>query len=265
MLNKDGLLVYDISPEVTAFSTSRHCQGVSVDVYGKMNINPYCGDDATVVYKNRQILAKTLSIQESSIFLPHQIHKTTIKLIDKTFLDYSKQQQIDFLENTDGLVTQCKDICIGVSTADCVPLLLYDNVLRVAAALHAGWRGTLDNIAARGVDVMCRHYGSNPINIKVVIGPSICLESFEVGSEVLEKFLNKGFESSKISVEINGKPHIDLWAINISQLLNAGVLPQHIHSSNICTYLNCSDFFSARRLSINSGRIFTGIIIRSEL
>lgn len=208
MLNKNGLLIYDISPEVTAFSTSRHCQGVSVGVYSKMNINPYCGDNVTAVYRNRQILATTLSIQESSIFLPHQIHKTTIKLINQTFLDYSKLQQINFLENTDGLVTQCKDICIGVSTADCVPLLLYDNVLHVAAALHAGWRGTLDNIAARGVEVMCRYYDSHPMNIKVIIGPSICLESFEVGVEVLEKFLSKGFDSSKISVEINGKPHI---------------------------------------------------------
>lgn len=166
------------------------------------------------------------------------------------------------LEGIDALVTKEQDICIAVSTADCVPILLYSSEYRIAAAVHAGWRGTLNNIAGKTVATMTGKLGADPNKISAIIGPSISQEAFEVGAEVYEQFENKAFDMHEIATHINGKWHIDLWKANAMQLEAPGIRHENIHKANICTFSNCCDYFSARRLGINSGRIVSGIILR---
>ena len=167
---------------------------------------------------------------------------------------------LEELQDVDAVVTHLKDFCLCVSTADCVPILLYDRVKEVIAAIHAGWRGTVGRIVEKTLDVMKSQYGTEGEDVMACIGPSISLESFEVGDEVYAAFEEAGFDMSRIARKYE-KWHLDLWEANRLQLLAHGVLPEHIEVAGICTYQNHEDFFSARRLGIKSGRILSGIQI----
>ena len=114
-------------------------------------------------------------------------------------------------------------------------------------------------------------YGTRPADLVAQIGPGIHLDSFEVGDEVYDAFAHEGFPMESISKKYpvnNGgsksKWHLDLPECNRQQLLSAGVPGERITVSPICTYQQSDRFFSARRLGINSGRIFTGIVITSK-
>ncbi|MGN1213655.1 MAG: peptidoglycan editing factor PgeF [Bacteroidaceae bacterium] len=240
----------------------RHGAGVSVGNYGEMNINPFCGDDISNVNANKIILSKILGIKKQSIILPHQIHEECVKIISEKFFSLPTTTKNIFLENTDSLVTNLKNICIGVSTADCVPILLFDKRKNISATVHAGWRGTVRHIAQKTILKMCHHFNSIPSDIHAIICPSISKASFEVGEEVYNVFKkDKSYPTNLISEYTNGKWHIDLWEANKLQLIEEGVRNENIYIAGICTYRNYQDFFSARRLSVNSGRIFNGIMI----
>ena len=107
---------------------------------------------------------------------------------------------------------------------------------------------------------MRSHYGSEGKDIVACIGPSISLESFEVGDEVYDTFAEAGFDMNRIAKRYK-KWHLDLWEANRLQLLNQGVLPENMEVAGICTYQQHKDFFSARRLGIQSGRILSGIML----
>ncbi len=166
------------------------------------------------------------------------------------------------LNGVDALITDVPHVCIGVSTADCIPLLLYDPEHQATAAIHAGWRGTVARIAQKAVESMQIAYQTNPSKLLAAIGPGISLEHFEVGDEVYQTFVKAGFDMEKIARN-KAKWHIDLPFCNQLQLQEAGVQSANIQSTGICTYAQNNDYFSARKQGINSGRIFTGILIKN--
>ena len=252
------LHIYDISPDVMAFSTTRH-GGYGSGVYGEFNINRYCGDDETCIDNNAEALSLELNVKKDDIIMPHQTHGTEVMQIAKDFIPLPGNVKKMILEGVDALITDVKGLCIGVSTADCIPILIYDEAHHAAAAVHAGWRGTVKRIAMKAVSAMRVTYGSRPEDLTAVIGPGISLETFEVGDEVYEEFASAGFCMADISRRYD-KWHIDLPECNRSQLSAAGV--SDIRMTGICTYNNSADFFSARRLGVASGRIFTGMILR---
>ena len=139
-------------------------------------------------------------------------------------------------------------------------ILLYDASRQVIAAVHAGWRGTVGRIVEKTLEVMKSQYETECQDIIACIGPSISLESFEVGDEVYDAFAKAGFDMNGIARRYE-KWHLDLWEANRMQLLAHGVLPENIEVAGICTYQNHEDFFSARRLGIKSGRILSGIMM----
>lgn len=253
---------YDIDESVFAFSTRRLGGGVSQGAYGEMNINPYCGDSLEHVDANTIILSEKLGIDRNNIILPHQVHNTEIRAINSDFFSSTDCDRKRFLEGVDAVMTDLKGICIGVSTADCVPVLLYDKKKSVVAAIHAGWRGTVENIVKKSLQAMHDRYGCNYNDIKAIIGPSISKEAFEVGDEVYDKFATKGFDMKRISCIIDNRWHIDLWEANRMQMMELGVPEERIIVSGVCTYFNYEEFFSARRLSVNSGRIYSGIMLK---
>ena len=257
--DKPALLFYQLGTAVQAFSTMRQ-GGVSTGNYASMNINPYCGDNPLSVNQNRQMLAQAIGVAENRIILPHQTHSTNVLCIGHEIP--SRQD----LEDVDAVITQEKGLCIGVSTADCIPILLYDPITETIAAIHAGWRGTVRRIVSKTIRTMQNDYGVNPKNLKAIIGPGISLESFEVGEEVYEEFAIEHFDMNQIAKRYpsnNGeeKWHINLPLANSLLLAEAGLEEQNIHDSQICTYKEQTKFFSARRLGIKSGRIYTAIYL----
>ena len=137
-------------------------------------------------------------------------------------------------------------------------------------AVHAGWRGTVHRIVAKSIKMMDKPYRVSPASLYAWIGPGITLDAFEVGEEVYQQFASAGFDMNAIarrypsdsSSESDGRKwHIDLMECNRRQLVESGLKESHIYVSGICTYNNADRYFSARRLGIDSGRIYTGAVM----
>lgn len=252
------LLSYDIAAGVTAFSTMRH-GGVGEGEYSEFNINSFCGDSSESVSANKRLLAESIGIDSSHIILPHQVHGTEFRIIGPEFLQMPENVRNMILDGVDGVLTSVKGLCIGVSTADCIPVVLYDFANHAACAVHAGWRGTAGRIAQKAVAGMYAAFHSDPAGLKAVVGPGISLDSFEVGMEVYNQFAEAGFDMDAIA-KFYDKWHVDLKECNRLQLVAAGVPENNICVSGIDTFTS-EDFFSARRQGISSGRIYTAIML----
>ena len=146
----------------------------------------------------------------------------------------------------DALITTSPELWISIRTADCLPILLVDPVARVAAAVHAGWRGTVEQIASRTVAAMVE-LGAEVSGIRAAIGPGIGLCCFEVGAEVSPHF------------GAVGKTNVDLAAANERQLLEAGLALDRIWVSKQCTRCNPDLFHSYRRDGVQAGRMLSAI------
>lgn len=255
----------NLSPhkELMHFSTTIQ-GGVSEGNYATFNFGISSGDKLERVMENRNRLCVRLGITLDKLFIPRQTHSNHIHIIDQEFLQLPADKQQELLQDTDALLTQEKGIAIAVTTADCVPVLIYDPVKQVLGAIHSGWRGTVKKIASETVSLMVRKYNSNPKDLLACIGPSICRECFEVGQEVVDAFIKAGFSIEKIG---NKHPqpqkyHLDLWKANKILLEQAGILSQNIEISGMCTLTHPDLFFSARRQTIKSGRMLTGGILK---
>lgn len=259
-MEKLQLDYYEMGTGVVAFSSTRH-GGCSKGNYAAFNINRYCGDSEEDIRKNREALCRLLGVSDDRLVMPHQVHETKVAQIDEAFFSLSAEARQEAMEGVDALMTSLKGICVGVSTADCIPVLLYDPEVRAVCAIHAGWRGTVKRIVEKTVEAMKEAYGTRPQQLSAQIGPGIHLDSFEVGDEVYEAFEQAGFDMEPISKrpQNTSKWHIDLPACNRLQLLAAGLRPENVWVSPVCTFRQSADYFSARRLGIKSGRIFTGI------
>lgn len=161
--------------------------------------------------------------------------------------------------DTDAVFTDVPGLCLAVKTADCIPVLLYDHHLRSIAAIHAGWRGTVQNIVGRTIHAM----GSRGQDLSAVIGPGISLSSFEVGNEVYERFLLDGFPMERIARKMpsaTGAPkwHIDLWDANRWLLEQCGV--SDVYVAGVDTFTSPL-FYSARREGIDTGRNYNWICL----
>ena len=254
------LRYYDFGEGVIAFSSTRR-GGYSKGNYGEFNINRYCGDAPQAIRQNREALCQLLGISDHQVVMPHQVHLTEVAVIDETFLQLPAGEQQQQLEGVDALMTNVSRVCIGVSTADCIPVLLYDPEHHAVCAVHAGWRGTVQRIVAVAVDQMIKAYDAQPQNMMAQIGPGISLDSFEVGDEVYEAFEKARFEMPQISRH-DAKWHIDLPLCNRLQLEASGIPTHQIFVASDCTFKQPDTWFSARRLGIQSGRIFTGIMLK---
>jgi len=253
--------IFENYKEISHFCTTRQ-GGVSVGNYASFNLSPFSGDDSVHLEANHQLLCQKLGIETSKLIIPYQTHGTEIRIIDQDFIQLSSDKKIQYLSGIDALITELPGFCIGVSTADCVPLIFFDTLKKVIAVAHAGWRGTCARIAEKTVVTMVEKFKSNPTNILVAIGPSISAAVYEVGHEVVERFDTAGFEYSKIFTNRNDSVFLNLWEANRLTLLDAGILYENIEIVGICTYTEHERFFSARRLGIKSGRMLSGIMLK---
>ncbi|WP_314285580.1 peptidoglycan editing factor PgeF [Prevotella pallens] len=270
-MNKPELHFYELANNVVAFSSTRH-SGVSKGNYAAFNINRYCGDSPDAIEQNRKSLANCLEIDVNKLIVPHQIHSDSSRIIANEYFKLPANIREQIIEGVDAVMTNELNVCIGVSTADCIPILLYDTKHHAAAAIHAGWRGTVKHIVQKTIKEMGIVYQTKPQELQAVIGPGISLQNFEVGDEVYEQFANACFDMERIArrfrvmqpkeEELPLKWHLDLKLSNRIDMETMGVLPQNIIDEGICTYDNTNDYFSARKLGVDSGRIYNGIILK---
>ena len=271
LMNKPELHFYELANNVVAFSSTRH-SGVSKGNYAAFNINRYCGDSPDAIEQNRKSLANCLEIDVNKLIVPHQIHSDCSRIIANEYFKLPANIREQIIEGVDAVMTNELNVCIGVSTADCIPILLYDTKHHAAAAIHAGWRGTVKHIVQKTIKEMGIVYQTKPQELQAVIGPGISLQNFEVGDEVYEQFANACFDMERIAKRFRViqpkaeepplKWHLDLKLSNRIDMETMGVLPQNIIDEEICTYDNTNDYFSARKLGVDSGRIYNGIILK---
>ena len=271
LMNKPELHFYELANNVVAFSSTRH-SGVSKGNYAAFNINRYCGDAPEDIEQNRKSLANCLEIDVNKLIVPHQIHSDSSRIIANEYFKLPANIREQIIEGVDAVMTNELNVCIGVSTADCIPILLYDTKHHATAAIHAGWRGTVKHIVQKTIKEMGIVYQTKPQELQAVIGPGISLQNFEVGDEVYEQFANACFDMERIARrfrvmqpkegELPLKWHLDLKLSNRIDMGTMGVLPQNIIDEEICTYDNTNDYFSARKLGVDSGRIYNGIILK---
>ncbi|NDV55913.1 peptidoglycan editing factor PgeF [Parabacteroides sp. 52] len=245
------------------FITTRH-GGRSKGLYASMNLGEYGGDAPEDVAYNREVLCQSISLPTRQLFVANQVHESESLLLDTEFLSLSAEEQRTALQGIDALITAIPHTGIAVSTADCVPILLYAPDKKIVAAIHAGWRGTVLQIVLKTIQKMVNTFTCSPSLMRAGIGPSISKERFEVGEEVVDAFRMIGADLSRISNRNRhtGKSHIDLWEANRLQLIEAGLSAENIEVAGICTYTQSEDFFSARRLGIESGRMLSGILCK---
>lgn len=200
------------------------------------------------------------SILPYPVIQGHQVHGSRIAIIDRP--DMTRED----LEGYDAFITNLPGVAIGVRTADCVPILLYDPIHRVIAAVHSGWKGTVLKISKSTIHLLEERFDSLPADLQVVIGPAIGPDSFQVGEEVVEKFRDAGFPMPKIwsfqgtgdGSPMSGGDHIDLFQANRWILEACGIRPENIRVHALDTYQDPS-FFSARREGVQCGRNINSI------
>lgn len=193
----------------------------------------------------------------------HQVHDVRVARVDSP--DVSR----DDLQGYDALVTNVPGGCIGARSADCIPVLLYDPVKRAAAAIHSGWRGTVSRICRKAITRMTLEYGTEASDLLAVIGPGICKDCFQVGTEVALEFRNEGFDMEriwdfrgpKVDGDITGGNHIDLPEAVRETLIDCGVKAANIQVSDLCTFDRTDILYSARKEGRECGRNISAICI----
>lgn len=186
---------------------------------------------------------KEFNISKNKIYLPIQKHTNKIHLLDSDLKPVV----------ADAVITDKKHILIGVLVADCVPILIYDNIRGIIGAVHAGWRGTAKQILKETITAMQERFGSIPAEISVAVGPSIRQCSYEVDEDVhqaVQKATGKGDYFSRQG----NKYFIDLSSANRIQALDMGISPDNIWQSEDCTFCNPHKYYSYRHSGGSTGR-----------
>lgn len=262
-----NLLLFDILDKeegIVHFSTTR-MGGVSNGPYSSFNMGNFSDDNPLNIFQNRNILARMFYMDISKFVIPHQTHGTKVLKIDEEFMNLDSASLIETLYGIDATITDIKGIFLCATTADCVPIIVYDKVSESVAAIHAGWKGTSGRITENTITEMQKQFGSNPGDMIACIGPSISAEHYEVGDEVVDLFSKKGFTISDPEVGFRNrntsKYHLNLKEINRRELIRLGIKEDNIEVADMCTYSLENLFFSARRQTVHSGRMLTGIMI----
>ncbi|MGA7192996.1 MAG: peptidoglycan editing factor PgeF, partial [Anaerolineales bacterium] len=157
------------------------------------------------------------------------------------------------LIQADAVFTDKPDVTLYMRFADCVPILFYDSKQGIVGLAHAGWLGTVRGMTSAAVTKMREHYGSKPENIYAAIGPSIGVDHYEVGADVIAK-VQESFnsDSERLIESRNGKTYLDLWSANFMQLQKSGV--EKIEVAGLCTACHLDDWFSHRAEKGKTGR-----------
>jgi polyphenol oxidase len=224
---------------VNGFST--RLGGVSAFPENSLNLAGFDEDDHANIFENRRRFLAAVG-GEYKLTTVWQVHGDTVKLV-------SNADDADATEErADAAASGLEGLLVGVKTADCVPILLGDPVRNAFAAVHAGWRGTVRSIAAKGVKKLEEMFASEASNLVCAIGPAACGKCYEVGQDVIDDFQREfGGEAEKyFRPTRGGHALVDLHAVNRDQLIGAGINRANIYTASLCTMERTDLFFSYR-------------------
>lgn len=202
------------------------------------NLSLTVGDDPELVAKNREAFFNELGFTTSQIAIQKQIHSEIITIVEQPGL----------IGESDGMITTKMNLGITVSTADCVPIFVYDKMNKVIAGIHSGWRGTQKQLLLKALVILSEKFNSDPEDLNVYIGPSIAQRNYEVGEEVAEQF------DQKYSMRINGKIYLNVVQANLDMIYDFGISKDQVEVSQLCSYEEKELLHSYRRDGKLSGR-----------
>lgn len=234
--------------ELVNHGFSTRLGGVSEGMFSSMNLSFVRGDEEERVQENYSRIAEAIGVEKQKIVCSKQTHTTNVIVVGEKEAGNGVITP-NVLEDVDGMITNEPGICLATFYADCVPLFFVDPVKKAIGLSHSGWRGTVDKIGLVTIQKMMEEYGSNPCDILVAIGPSICQNCYEVSEDVIIEFkkkYGKKYWNKLFYNKGDEKYQLNLWKANEIVLLESGVLKEHIAVTNICTCCNSELLFSHR-------------------
>lgn len=222
--------------------------GASEGIYASMNLSYARGDRKEAVDENFRRIAEIMGREIQDFVLSDQTHTANVRKVTEEDRGKGIVYQKDYCD-VDGLITNERHIVLATFYADCVPLFLVDKKHRAIGLSHSGWKGTAGRMGEHTLLAMREAYGTNPEDVEIGIGPSICKDCYEVGEDLAEAFA-AGFPD-KVRKDIlfakgGGKYHLDLWKANEYIFRMAGVPKEQISVTDICTCCNPNYLFSHR-------------------
>lgn len=240
--------------------------GVSKGDFASMNVSFTRGDDKNAVLENYRRIAEIFKVTLSDIVVSHQTHTTNVLRVTKK--DGGKGIICDRdYENVDGLITNEKNLVLCTMYADCVPLYFADVKNNAIGLSHSGWKGTAGRMGKRTLERMAEEFNTKPEDVYVAIGPSVCMDCYEVSLDVIKAFSTVFTEAEMSQIcylKENGKYQLDLWKANEIILLNAGVLKEHIQVTRLCTHCNSDRMFSHRKTGDKRGNLGAFLCLKDD-
>lgn len=233
-------------PEII-FGMSTRNGGVSPGKFG-LNMSFRVGDVSENVCTNRKLFFDALGVDIKNIAFPYQEHTNIVQVVDS----------VSEFERCDALVTSKQNIFLAISVADCAPIILFDPISKVIVGIHAGWKGTVQRITEKAVKLLQNQFGVQPKNIIAFIGPSAGVCCYEVEEEVASQF-----PKECVNRKNNQKFLLDVKRTNMIQLLENGLLKEHIEIHEDCTISKSDLYHSYRQDGIESGRMLAVIGIKN--
>jgi polyphenol oxidase len=225
--------------------------GVSPAPWDSLNTGGSVGDAPEHVRENHHRMLDALGIPHDQVVTTWQVHSDAVLLVE------GPMDPAADLVQADAMITAQPGIALSMRFADCIPLLYYDPVRKAIGLAHAGWRGAVRGIAGKTVQAMERAFGTNPADLRVVIGPGICGACYAVGEEVVSAVRLRYGAQAPVFTVADGATHLDLWQTNALDLEQHGVAQIEVASQ--CTFEDDA-FFSHRRDAGATGRF--GVVIR---
>ena len=239
----------------SAFST--RLGGVSEGHYSSLNLSFDRGDDPARVLENFKRIGASMGVNVEDMVLSKQTHTTNVRVVTAEDKGKGVMRERNYTD-VDGMITNVPGICLVTSYADCVPLYFVDPVKKAIGLSHSGWRGTVGKIGKNTVQLMQENFGSKPEDLLAAVGPSVCMDCYEVSEDVIKKFRENYDENLWPEIfyqKENGKYQLNLWKANESVFLESGILPEHIAVTNVCTHCNPDILFSHRTTGNERGTL----------
>ena len=231
--------------------------GVSQGCWSSLNLSFDRGDDPEAVRENFRRIGAAIGVKPEDMVLSRQTHTTNVRVMTEQDRGKGMTRERDYTD-VDGMITNVPGLCLVTSYADCVPLYFVDPVRKAIGLSHSGWRGTVGKIGKETVRLMEKEFGSDPSDILAAVGPSVCMDCYEVSEDVIRK-VREAFDE-ELWPELfyekpDGKYQLNLWKANESIFLESGILPEHIAVTNVCTHCNSQIMYSHRTSGNRRGNL----------
>lgn len=231
--------------------------GVSKGCFSSMDLSFVRGDEEEAVRENFRRIGASMGVSCEDMVFSQQTHTTNVRVVTEQDRGMGMTRPLEY-SDVDGLVTNVPGLCLVTFYADCVPLYILDPVQKVIGLSHSGWRGTVGKIGKKTVEMMTKEYGSDPKDILVAVGPSICQDCYEVSEDVIQQF-QQNFDPiywDRIFYQKdNGKYQLNLWAANACVFQESGILKEHMAVTNVCTHCNSDVLYSHRTMGNDRGSL----------